>query len=230
MKLCTLHLKLKEAFAFVPRVSGLVRWFACSVVQRGNQSKDDFADIIFSDECTVQLKQHGRLCFRKRKQPRKLKQRPKHPLKLHTWGAISYQGASPVVIFTGIMDAECYAQILDRSLVPFIRSCYPAGHRFQQENDPKHTSGHVERYFESRQINWWRTPPESPDLNPIENVWGALKQYLRSTFKPKNTSKLQEGIQRFWQSLTPQVCQRYINHLNKVIPKVIEVDGDPSGY
>ena len=103
--------------------------------------------------------------------------------------------------------------------MPFIWSCYPAGHRFQQDNNPKHTSGHLERYFESRQINWWRTPPESPDLNPIKNVWGALKQYLRSTF-----------IQRFWQSLTPQVCQRYINHLNKVIPKVIEVDGDPSGY
>ena len=194
------------------------------------KSKDDFADIIFSDECTVQLEQHERLCFRKRKQPRKLKQRPKHPLKLHIWRAISYQGASPVVIFTGIIDAQRYTQILDRSLVPFIRSCYPAGHRFQQDNDPKHTSGHVERYFKSRQINWWRTPPESPDLNPIENVWGALKQYLRSTFKPKNTSELQEGIQRFWQSLTPQVCQRYINHLNKVIPKVIEVDGDPSGY
>ena len=90
--------------------------------------------------------------FSKKKQPRKLKQRPKHPLKLHIWGAISYQGASPVVIFTGIMDAQRYAQILDRSLVPFIRSCYPAGHQFQQDNDPKHTSGHVERYFESRQL------------------------------------------------------------------------------
>ena len=77
------------------------------------KSKDDFADIIFSDECTIQLEQHGRLCFRKRKQPRKLKQRPKHPLKLHIWGAISYQGASPIVIFTGIMDAQRYVQILE---------------------------------------------------------------------------------------------------------------------
>ena len=52
----------------------------CKEAQR---SKDDFSDVIFSDECTVQLKQHGRLCFRKRKQPRKLKPRPKHPPKLH---------------------------------------------------------------------------------------------------------------------------------------------------
>ena len=78
------------------------------------KSKDDFADIIFSDECACSTtRATRRLCFRKRKQPRKLKQKPKHPLKVHIWGAISYQGASPVVIFTGIMDAQRYAQILD---------------------------------------------------------------------------------------------------------------------
>ena len=193
------------------------------------KSKDDFADLIFSDECTVQLEQHGRLCFRKRKQPRKLKPRPKHPPKLHIWGAISFRGASQIVMFTGNMDAPRYEQILERSLVPFIQCCYPDGHRFQQDNNPKHTSKHIEDYFESRQINWWRTPPESPDLNPIENVWGALKQYLRNTYKPKNMTELKAGIEGFWQSLTPEVCQRYINHLKKVIPKIIKVDGNPSG-
>ena len=194
------------------------------------KSKDDFSDLIFSDECTVQLEQHGRICFRKKREPRKLKPRPKHPPKIHVWGAISFKGASQIVLFTGNMDAVRYQQILESSLVPFIQSCYPAGHRFQQDNDPKHTSGYIEEYFKSRKINWWRTPPESPDLNPIENVWGSLKQYLRNTFKPKNLSELQEGIQRFWQTLTPQVCQRYINHLHKVIPKILEVDGEPSGY
>ena len=194
------------------------------------KSKDNFADIIFSDECTVQLEQHGRLCFRKKKQPRKLKPRPKHPPKLHIWGAISFHGASQIVMFTGNMDAHRYEQILERSLVPFIQDCYPSGHRFQQDNDPKHTSNHIDDYFESRHINWWRTPPESPDLNPIENVWGSLKQYLRNTYKPKNLTELKSGIEQFWQSLTPEVCKRYINHLNKVIPKVIQVDGNPSGY
>ena len=194
------------------------------------RSKDNFADIIFSDECTVQLEQHGRLCFRKRKQPRKLKPRPKHPQKLHIWGAISFRGASQIVMFTGNMNASRYEQILERSLIPFIQDCYPAGHRFQQDNDPKHTSAHIQSYFESRQINWWRTPPESPDLNPIENVWGSLKQYLRNTYKPRNLTELKNGIERFWQSLTPDVCKRYINHLNKVIPKVVQANGNPSGY
>ena len=112
---------------------------------------ENFSNVIFSDECTIQLEHHGRLCFRKRKQPRKLKPRPKHPIKLHIWGAISLRGAAPVVMFTGIMDAFRYADILDASLVPFIADCFSdeSGHRFQMDNDPKHQSNHIENYFEN---------------------------------------------------------------------------------
>ena len=192
--------------------------------------KEDFGNVIFSDECTIQLEHHGRLCFRKKRQPRKLKPRPKHPAKLHIWGAISSRGAAPVVMFSGIMDAIRYGQILDASLVPFIAECYPTGHRFQMDNDPKHRSAHIENFFERNNVNWWPTPPESPDLNPIENLWGSLKQYLRTTHKPKNLDELKQGILVFWQSLTPEVCRKYIGHLRKVIPKVIQVGGNPSGY
>ena len=73
------------------------------------------------------------------------------------------------------------------------------------------------------------TPPESPALNPIENLWGSIKQYLRTTYKPLNLEELKQGIQQFWMSLTSDVCQRYIGHLYKVIAKVIEVEGSPSG-
>ena len=193
---------------------------------------EKFSNVVFSDECTIQLKHHGRLCFRKRKQPRKLKPRPKHPLKLHIWGAISPRGAAPVVMFTGIMDAVRYADILDASLVPFIADRFSdeSGHQFQMDNDPKHRSNYIENYLVEHGINWWPTPPESPDLNPIENLWGSLKQYLRTTHKPRNLEQLKEGILNFWQTLTPAVCRKYINHLHKVIPRVVEVHGEPSGY
>ena len=110
--------------------------------------KENFTNVIFSDECTIQLEHHGRLCFRKRRQPRKLKQCPKHPAKLQIWGAISSQGAASVVMFSGIMDAIRFGQILDASLVPFITECFPDGHRFQMDNDPKHRSAYIEEYFQ----------------------------------------------------------------------------------
>jgi len=37
-------------------------------------------------------------------------------------------------------------------------------------------------------------------------------------------------IETFWSKLTPAVCRKYIGHLQKVIPKVLEVGGEPTGY
>ena len=47
---------------------------------------------------------------------------------------------------------------------------------------------------------------------------------------PKNLEELREGIKQFWATLTPAVCTRYIQHLKKAIPKVVENEGGPSGY
>lgn len=191
---------------------------------------EQFDDVLFTDESTIQLDQHSRLCFRRRLQPRVLKQRAKHPIKIHIWGGISKRGATNVIIFNGIMDAERLQRIFEAGLLPFLQDYFPDGHRLQQDNDPKHASLRIENFFEEKGVNWWPTPPESPDLNPIENIWGSLKQYLRNVYKPKNLEELKCGIQQFWVTLTPEVCTRYIQHIQKVIPKVIENNGGPSGY
>ena len=60
-------------------------------------------------------------------------------------------------------------------------------------NDPKHTSVAAKQFLEENGINWWRTPAESPDLNPIENLWHELKEYIRRDIKPKTKDQLVEG-------------------------------------
>ena len=192
--------------------------------------KDKFLDVVFTDESSVQLDNHARICFRKQKQPRKLKPKPKHPTKVHIWAGISSRGATPVVIFTGIMNSTRYCSILENGLLPFLKEVFPDGHRFQQDNDPKHCSNFTKEFFEEEDVNWFKTPAESPDLNPIENVWASLKYYLRHQYKPTNMETLIDEIKRFWKSMTPAVCRKYIGHVQKVIPKVIEVAGEASGY
>ena len=62
------------------------------------------------------------------------------------------------------------------------------------------------------------TPAESPDLNSIENLWHEMKEFIRREAKPTTKQELIDGIVRFWETVTVEKCNKYINHLKKVIP------------
>ena len=175
-------------------------------------SGDAFHNVIFSDECSVSLEQYRRTCYRKVDEPFKRKPKPKHSLKVHVWEGISRKGATKVCIFDGIMDAELYCRILETTLLPFINQTLP-DHRFMQDNDSKHTSRRARAFFEENDVNWWRTPPESPDLNPIDILWHELKFYLESKVKPRNKQELVDGIKAFWaERVTEEKFAKYIDH------------------
>ena len=108
------------------------------------------------------------------------------------------------------MDAVMYVEILRTTLLPFITQKFALGHRFMQDNDPKHTSGLAESFFEANNVNWWKTAPESPDLNPLENMWHELKEYIRGVVKPHSKEELVEGILEFWKTVDVDKCTRYV--------------------
>ena len=182
--------------------------------------------VVFSDESSVQLNHHRRLCFRKVGHARMLKSKPKHPPKVHVWAGISKRSATAIAKFMDTLTATRYCDILQNILVRFVRKVFPDRHRFQQDNDPKHTSNHTKDNLPKESINWW----ESPDLNPTGNVWRSTKYFLRHQCKPTNIASLQAEINEFWMSMTPNVCHLYIDHLHKVTPKVVEVNRAASGY
>ena len=156
--------------------------------------------------------------------------RAKHPVKVHVWAGISWKGRTPIVIFEGIMTAEGYENILREGLLPFLRNVYPTGHRVMQDNDPKHTSNRVADFLQAEGVNWWKTPPESPDCNPIENLWHELKEFMRREVKPTGKQQLIDGVAQFWETVDVAKCQKYIKHLKKVLPRIIEFGGGPTGY
>lgn len=84
---------------------------------------------------------------------------------------------------------------------PIFRKTYTDDHRLYQDI-PKHTSWFIQALFVKNRINWWKSPAESPNLNPIEEVWGSMKDFLRDKHKPRNIAELKEGIKKFWSTRT----------------------------
>ena len=156
--------------------------------------------------------------------------RAKHPVKVHVWGGISLRGPTGVCVFEGKMDAAMYVDILKTTLKPFIDDVYPDSHRFMQDNDPKHTSRVASQFFQENGINWWKTPAESPDCNPIENLWHEMKEFLRRQVKPTSKQQLIDGIHAFWRTVDAPKCTKYIRHLRRVLPRVIELQGAATGF
>jgi transposase len=61
-----------------------------------------------------------------------------------------------------------------------------------------------------------KSPPKSPDLNPIEWVWNDMKRYVRKIFC-KDLKELEDAVHSFQKQLTPEYCSKHINKLKEVL-------------
>ncbi len=67
-------------------------------------------------------------------------------------------------------------------------------------------------------LNW---PANSPDLNPIENLWGIVKRKMRYA-RPNNAEELKATIRATWALITPEQCHRLIDSMPRRIAAVIQ--------
>ena len=160
----------------------------CQIVEPRNRVKrlvfcsfskhygEKYEETIDADETTVELRYCASTNYKKdgvqllRPSGGKLG-KPKHNYKVHLFGGISRHCLTPLVIFTGTMYSKDYQNFLSASILPFIRKKLPCYHRFFMGNDTKQTSNSTKRFMMMNDINHFETPPQSPNLMPIEMVY-----------------------------------------------------------
>lgn len=152
----------------------------------------------------------------------------KHPQKVHVYGAFCESGFGNLTIFTGNLNAVRMVQLYRSTLLPTAKKYHgndKSKWMLLEDNDPKHKSRLCTAWKEENGIQQMVWPPQSPDCNPIENVWSIIKARLRGR-SFSNLKQLTSFIKRQWISFP----RKYAENLSQSMPnrcaRVIEQQGE----
>ncbi len=115
------------------------------------------------------------------------------------WGCMSAAGVGELLFIDGNMNSQMYCSILKEKMLPSLRAL---GRRvlFQHDNDPKHTSKATVGFLKKNRVKVIQWPSMSPDLNPIEHLWGILKRQVEH-HSPSSIQSLKEVILEEWKKI-----------------------------
>lgn len=199
-----------------------------------NWTVDDWAKVLFSDEKIFRTFNQGRTFIRrkvKEELPDSYQRRcVAHGAKLMVWASISVNGPGPSRVVDGNLNGEQYVQILGETMFPAAAATVQSDSWiFQQDNAPSHTSKKATTWFKKNGVQVLDWPPNSPDLNPIENVW-AIVQHRMLKSSPSTPEELHHLFDQEFNALSPEVLRSVIDSLPERIETVIKKEGGHSGY
>ena len=152
----------------------------------------------------------------------------KHSLKVHVYGCFSENGFGKIYCFTENLNTDLLCNIYKRTLLPSARKLFGKDDHswiLQEDNDPKHTSQKAETWRYDHQVTRMSWPSQSPDLNPMENVWAVLKANI-SNHKPTSSKDLISVIQKEWKALDNIFAKNLILSMKNRIFLILANKGD----
>lgn len=148
------------------------------------------------------------------------------------WGCMGANGVGEIHLCEGRMNAEKYiavlAENLEASLCKIFDSDSPQ-YIFQQDSAPCHTARSVKTWFEANSVPVLEWPSQSPDLNPIEHLWGVIKKEIKGKCAT-NKKNLMEAIKEVWEGIPFTVTRDLVHSMPRRIAAVLKAKGGPTKY
>jgi hypothetical protein len=193
----------------------------------------DWQRIVFSDETPlylIQTKQRRYIWHRLRNAKSSRIYRPSVQAgggHIMVWAGIHGSETVPLRRVVGTLRGPQYTDILSERLLPVLHA-NPHFH-LQQDNAPCHKSAHVRHWMEGHDVNVISWPAQSPDLNPVENMWAELKRRLEC-LQIDTMEQLWHKANDIWSSIEPEIVTAVVDSMPRRIQEVIQNRGRHTHY
>ncbi|KAK3531127.1 hypothetical protein QTP70_012679 [Hemibagrus guttatus] len=198
--------------------------------------EEDWENVIWSDETKIELFGKNSTCRVWRRKNAELHPKNTIPTVKHgggnimLWGCFSAKGPGRLIRVKERMNGAMYREILSKNLLPSARALkMKRGWVFQHDNDPKHTARATKEWLRKKHFKVLEWPSQSPDLNPIENLWRELKIRVAQR-QPQNITALEEICMEEWAKLPATVCKNLVATYRKRLTSVIANKGYITKY
>ena len=196
---------------------------------------DKWRKVMWSDESTFRCLTPRRGLVRRSKAtsrfyPGYQLQTLKYPQSQMVWGCFSANSGLVKLEFLEkgtTMTADRYLRILKRNL----RWCMTDHKYFMHDHASVHTAHKVTRWFQGKDYTLVTWPGNSPDLNPIENLWSIIKKKVFREGKNLSLPELQATIRRVWdREIDTTHIKNLVDSMPRRIQNVIDAKGCMTKY
>ena len=195
----------------------------------------DWETVVFSDQKTVQNYFNGKKFIRRRPGEEfapddQFLSVANRKVKVNLWGFIGVKSWG-LFLLPDKADGENYIKVLETGFLPTIKQKMKE-FIFMQDGAPIHNP--AKNFLKTNKIPFLNWPAKSPDLNPIENVWGLMQKivnkWLLKRGSPRNRTQLFSLCKAAFYIVCKKHCQALFDSMPKRIKLVVENEGKMTKY
>jgi hypothetical protein len=169
------------------------------------------------------------------------------------WACFSGVGPGPLIVCeTGSINADKYIDILNDGVITFVETLLEPAlgadsitvatedtFLFMHDNAPCHKAAKVTKFLKKRRLPIMKWPAQSPDLNPIENLWIDIKERfhsrcihlgLKPSIRPEVLEKYAGILKDLWNEQGMGLITSLIESMPSRVAAVITAQGGHTKY